>query len=242
MVPQDRCATAKRQAIPAGAVASALVLAACTPIVPPPLMARHHGPGRDEKGTFSVTVAAGIGASATAGGLGFELRARWQAYDDVAFGLGLGMAYGDADPAETVGDVKIFALRAFTAANPFPTDDVGFTAGAGLSTMNTGLFAFSLDAGAVVGATIADTIEPSLGLSGAVAIPIAQGRPFGARAEPLLPTTTFYYGGSLDLAVHLGSTRNVLAAEAGAFGARSISGEQNTALYLSAADTQGVRP
>src|SRR5215831_9581715 len=56
MVPQHRCATAKRQAVRtiAATIATA-TLAGCTPLVPPPLIARHRGPGRDDPGTIAVT-------------------------------------------------------------------------------------------------------------------------------------------------------------------------------------------
>jgi hypothetical protein len=223
-------------------VALVALVGACVPIAPPPLFARHAGAARDDRGTVTISVVVGIGLASVAGGAGFEVRARWQTADDVALGMGFGAAWGDGDPDETVATTRIYGLRVFAAANPFGQDALAITLGSGISSVNTGMRSLSFDAGGVTSATVADTIEPSLGIVAAVAVPFEQGEPFGARDEPKLPTTTFYYGGSLGLAVHLGSTRNVLSAETGLLQARSLGGEHATALYVSAADAQGARP
>ena len=226
----------------AGAIALGALLAACVPLAPPPLFARHAGASRDEVGTVTITVAAGIGLASVAGGTGLEVRARWQTADDLALGMGFGAAWGDGDPDETIETTRIYGLRVFAAANPFGEDHVAVDFGSGISSVNTGMRSLAFDVGAVTSATLEDTVEPSVGLVFAVAIPFDQGRPFGARDEPTLPTTTFYYGANLGLGVHFGSTRNVVSGETGLLLAHSLGGEKATALYLSAADAQGARP
>jgi len=220
----------------------AVVVAACAPISPPPLFERHAGAGRESPGTLTVTLAVGVGLASISGGLGFSLRARYQAFDDVAVGGDVGYAWGDGDPNETVTTTRILGLRAFTVANPGGQDAVALTFGAGTTLMNTGLRALSLDAGAVTSGTIGDTVEPSLGLAAAMVVPVVQGEPFGARGDPTLPTTTFYYGGNVGLGIHFPSTKNVFSLESGLLLARSISGESATALYLSGADAQSGHP
>ena len=223
--------------------ATALVSAiGCAPLAPPPLFARLAGAGRDERGTITLTAAVGLGLAGRSGGMGFELRGRWQAVDDVALGAGFGAAWGDGDPDETVETTRIMGLRIFGVANPGGEDALALAFGAGFSGTNTGQRSVSLDVGAMTSGTLWDTVEPSLGLAAAVAIPVDQGRPFGPRDAPELPTTTFYYGGNVGLGIHLASTRNVLSGETGLLFARSISGQRATALYLAAADAQGVKP
>jgi hypothetical protein len=190
----------------------------------------------------TVTLAVGVGLASISGGLGVDLRVRYQGFDDVALGADVGTAWGDSDANETVETTRIFALRVFTVANPGGQDSFALTFAAGATMMNTGLRAVSFDAGAVTSGTIGDTVEPSIGLAGAMVVPFEQGRPFGARGEPTLPTTTFYYGANVGLGVHLGSTENVISGETGLLFARSISGEKATTLYLSAADAQSGRP
>lgn len=220
----------------------AVLVGACAPLSPPPLFARHAGAARESPGTVTVTLAVGVGLATISGGFGFDLRARYQGFDDVAVGADVGYAWGDGDPNETVDTTRILGLRVFTVTNPGGQDTVALAFGAGATLMNTGLRAVSLDGGAVTSGTLADTVEPSLGLAAAIVVPFAQGQPFGRRGEATLPTTTFYYGANVGLAIHLGSTNNVLSGETGLLLARSISGESATALYLSAADAQSAHP
>jgi hypothetical protein len=219
-----------------------MLCASCTPLTPPPLFARHAGAAPDAKGTVTVVLAVGIGVAGMSGGMGLELRARWQTADDLALGLGAGYAWGDGDPDETVTTTRLVALRLFGQASPFGTDAAAVTFGAGLGGVNTGLRYATLDAGAVASGTIADTVEPSLGIALAAAFPIVQGAPFGSRGSPRLPTTTFYVGASLGLALHFGGTKNVLSGEVGAYLARSTGGDEAFPVYLSGADAQGIGP
>jgi hypothetical protein len=213
-----------------------LVASACAPLTPPPLFARHAGAAPDPKGAVTITVAVGIGGATLSGGVGLQLMVRWQAEAELAVGAAAGYGWGDGDPDETVASTRLLGLRLFGHANPFGTDHAALDFGAGVNGLNTGVRAVTFDAGAVASAALADTIEPSLGLAAAVALPVVQGRPFGRRDDPLLPTTTFYLGGSFGLGIHIGG--NLLSGEGGAYLARSTGGEKAVALYLSGADSQ----
>ncbi len=215
---------------------------ACAPLSPPPLFARHAGAAPDAKGAVTVTLAVGIGGATLSGGTGLALAARWQADGELALGAAAGYGWGDGDPDETVATTHLLGLRLFGQVDPFGTEHAALTFGAGVGGLNTGVRAFSLDAGAVTSATLGDTLEPSLGVAAALSVPIVQGLPFGRRGDPVLPTTTFYVGGNVGLALHFGDSRNVISGEGGAYLARSTGGEHAVAAYVSAADAQGFMP
>jgi hypothetical protein len=216
------------------------VATACAPLAPPPLFARHAGAAQDPRGAVTITVAVGVGGATLSAGTGFLLAARWQAADDLALGATVGYGWGDGDPDETVATTRLLGLRLHGQANPFGTEHAALAFGVGANGLNTGVRALTLDAGAVASATLGDTLEPSLGVAAALSLPVVQGRAFGRRDDPVLPTTTFYLGGSAGLGLRFGG--NLLSGEAGAYLARSTGGESTTAIYLSAADGQRFTP
>jgi hypothetical protein len=198
-----------------------------------------------------VTLAAGLGGADLGGGWGFELRGAWQATGGLGLGLALGTAAGgdpddaaieDEDEDEGLAPfTRLVSLRAFGRMGDPGLEWAAATFGAGVSATTRGLWALTADAGGVTSTTIADRVEPSLGLAAAVSLPIVQGEPVGFR-DPILATTTLYLGGSLGLGVHIGDGDNVLSAEAGAWRGLAAGGARAMIYALSVADAQGFTP
>jgi hypothetical protein len=224
----------------------------CAPVAPPPLFARHIGVGPDAEGTFTVTLAAGIGGADLGGGFGVELRVLWQATEALAIGAGLGTAAGgdDPPPGADVHDVplapqnRIFALRGLGRLGARDPDWVSASFGAGVSASLRGQWALTVDAGGAIGDVIGDHVEPSLGLAAALSMPLRQGEglPTAEQAGVVLPTTTLYLGGSLGVGVRLPDTRNVLSAELGAYRGFATGGARAMVYALSFADRQAITP
>jgi hypothetical protein len=219
----------------------------CAPIAPPPLFARHHGAAPEPEGAVVVTLAAGIGGADLGGGFGLELRASWQATEALAVGVGIGGATGgdpprDDEDAPLAPPTRLLALRGFGRATPPSATWVAATFGAGASVTNRGQWAATVDGGGLVSGEIAGTLEPSLGLAAALAVPLRQGSGILVDGEVKLPTTTLYLGGSLGLGVALGETDNVLSAELGAYRAMAAGGAAANVYALSIADAQAFGP
>lgn len=236
----------------------------CAPVAPPPLFARHMPVGPAEEDAVTITLAAGIGGADLGGGFGVELRVMWQASEALAVGVGLGTASGgdpppphddddddhDGDGDDEPDDVplaprtRLFALRALGRVTPPDATWVAASVGAGVSASSRGLWTLTFDAGGAIGDAIGDTVEPSLGLAAALAIPLAQGEglPSLEQSGVVLPTTTLYLGGSLGLGVHVGDSKNFISGELGAYRGFATGGARAMVYALSFADGQGITP
>jgi hypothetical protein len=219
------------------------------------LFARHFGAAPDEVDTVTVTLMAGIGGADLGGGIGVQLQVLWQATEAMALGVALGGAGGgdpqrkDRDPDNDHNDdaplapkTILVALRGFGRVSSRDADWVAATFGAGIAATTRGLWAVTLDGGGLVGGTLADTVEPTLGVAAALSIPLAQGQGIATPTGVRLPTNTLYLGGSLGLAAHLGDTDNTLSAELGAYRGFAMGGARATVYALSFADGQGLSP
>jgi hypothetical protein len=218
----------------------------CAPVSPPPLFARHAGAAAPPEGTLTVTLAGGMGGADLGGGLGFELRVAWQVSPGLGLGVGLGTAAGgdpggDEDEDAMAPPTRLLAVRGFGRVGSPDHEWAAATFGAGLAATTRGLVALTVDGGGVVSRTFGDTAEPSLGLAAALSLPVRQGEGLGI-AEPVLPTTTVYLGGSLGLGVRLGDTDNTISAEVGAWRGFATGGARATVYALSFADAQGIDP
>lgn len=178
-----------------------LAAAACTPLVPPPMIPRHEGTSPVPEGTVTISVVAVAGVAGVGGrGLGLELRLAWQATEEAELGAGIGLARGVFDGKEGGSPAHtFFGMRFFGQWNPTLDHDwYALLAGVGFGYVSSGLLYVTVDGGAQVAGFGDGKAVPYLSLQGAISLPIMPGSPWDPEDEDEKPmSTVFWLGGSL---------------------------------------------
>ncbi len=160
----------------------ALLLVACKPIAPPPMVAMHADTSAaPRESTTFMLILGTAGTVLGGGGWGFAIRGEYQATNRTATGLeltaGLGSeADGDKDHLETKH--KLFAVRGYGRFTPRTHDWIAATYSLGLTAMDTGLLAMTAHGGTAV-SYVNDSASPVLHVGFATTMLLHDGTPFG---------------------------------------------------------------
>jgi len=174
-----------------------VLLAACTPLPPPPVLPTHAFAMPDDRGTTTAMVVVGIAEQPLGGGgFGMALRVEHQQTDRTTLGIELTGGVQDGKVAYADGSlhkVTLLGLRGY--GRWAGTDNLGVAYGVGLTLLNTGALIGQIHGGGLVGAdngTVGTVAQVALALS----IPILRGTLYGAqplsfnRGAPETPTLT----------------------------------------------------
>jgi hypothetical protein len=217
-----------------------LLACACSPIAPPPILPRHATTAPLPEKTAMVTWIVGYFTQGIGGsGFGTEVRLSYQATDELLVGLGLGGGSGSESGPSGGGGGRghwLLAARAFATFGPGP-DWVAMTGGVGVTGLDTGHVAFTLDGGAAVSRAGGD-FHPHAGVFAALSLPMRLGEPFGGAEEA--PTRFVHLGGSFG-GVWDAARDNAGSLElAGAYGFETSGPRDGPSFSLSVADAQVV--
>lgn len=156
-----------------------VVVVACKPLPPPPVVAFHGDTEAGVRGTVTAMLIVGAaGQILGGGGAGVALRLEHQQTDRTTLGLELTGGSGSVDDRERRW---LGAVRGY-GRTQLPTRVVAATYGLGLSVMDVGLVTLSAHGGAVTSYPN-DYLAPFFGAGFATAIPLRRGRPWGKTAE-----------------------------------------------------------
>lgn len=156
-----------------------LVVVACKPLPPPPVVAFHGDTEAGVRGTVTAMLIVGAaGQILGGGGAGVALRLEHQQTDRTTLGIELTGGSGSEDDSERVW---LGAVRGY-GRTQLPTRFVAATYGLGLSVMDVGLVTLSAHGGAMTSYPN-DYLAPFFGAGFATAIPLRRGRPWGKAAE-----------------------------------------------------------
>lgn len=138
------------QILPVAALS--LILAGCSVLSPPPLMARHDSPRQAREGDVRVLLLVGVGGGVwTDPGFGVALRASVQATPDLEAGGDLTVAF-NLDGGEESGHPQVIAsVRGLTRYNPGSLGWLALDGGVGAGFTDTGSVFLTADTGASFG-------------------------------------------------------------------------------------------
>jgi hypothetical protein len=170
-----------------------IVLWACKPIPPPPMIAMHADTAAAPKGTTSVVLVVGTaGAILGGGGWGVALRGERQVTARTALGVELSGGTGE-EPKRSDEDMihrSLVALRGYGRWMPRTHDWVAVTYSIGISHLDTGLVTGTAQLGTAV-SYVNDYVAPFAQLGLAAAVPLRRGTPFGDISVDRRPLFTF---------------------------------------------------
>lgn len=158
-----------------------LVVAACKPFAPPPMIAMHADTSAAPPDSTTLVLIAGFAGTVLGGG-GWGIAVRGEHQVTARTALGLELTGGWGDEATRKGEPRIertlYAIRAFGRFTPRTHDWVAATYGAGLGLLDTGLVTLHLHGGAAV-SYVNDVVSPVLQVGLATSLVLRRGRPFG---------------------------------------------------------------
>lgn len=160
-----------------------VLLVACKPITPPPMIAMHADTSAAPRESTTVMLILGTaGTILGGGGWGFALRGEHQITNRTATGLELTAGLGDEartdklHPEETKH--KLFAVRGYGRFTPRTHEWIAATYSVGLSVIDTGLVAVTAHGGAAV-SYVNDSASPVLHAGFAASLIARDGDSFG---------------------------------------------------------------
>ena len=177
------------------------MLGACKVSPPPPVVPFHTTTEADAKGDTSVLLVVGGVMQGLGGvGLGAALRVQHQQTDRTALGIEMAAGHGDGDNTT----LSMVAFRGYGRTTIPGQEWLALTYGAGFSLLSTGMVSVTAHAGAAISYPN-DHFVPYLAISGAIAVPLAQGDDFGDMARDInepdsrnvvaAPPADYTYGG-----------------------------------------------
>lgn len=217
-----------------GAAGALVVVAACRPLPPAPMMARHADTAAAAEGATTATLVVGVAGELLGGdGLGLAVRVERQVTAGTAVGGELTGGWAKADADGEHPRLWLIAGRGYGQAGGRERTWLAGHYGLGLARLSTGMVTATGFAGAAVSYPN-DLVAPYLQAGLALVVPLAQGARFGITRDdrgPVVVTEVYTYGdvGALG---HLGDTGHRLSVDLGiAVGWRN----QGSLLALSAA-------
>lgn len=192
-----------------------LGLAACKPMIPPPMVAFHNDTAADPKGATSAMVIIGFAGELLSSGLGFAVRVEHQQTTRTTLGVELTAGGGEGH--------WLVAARGYGRGTPRSRDWIAITYGAGLSYMDTGLVTAGLHGG-VATSYVNEYAQPFLATGFALAVPLRQPHiAWGgigcigcdvATLPPVLETEVYWYSDA-GAAFPVGDTGHQLSLDVG---------------------------
>lgn len=158
-----------------------VLLAACNPLPPPPLVPTYATIAPDERGTTTAMIVVGLADQPLGGGgFGMALRVEHQQTDRTTLGVELTGGVQDGKVAYADGTLHRSTLLGVRGYGRFAaSDNLGLTYGAGLVYLGTGALVGQLHAGGMFGANN-DTFGTVAQVALALATPILHGEPYGS--------------------------------------------------------------
>ncbi len=144
-----------------------LGLAACKPMIPPPMVAFHDDTAAAPKGATTGMVIVGFAGQPLSAGLGIAVRVEHQQTTRTTLGVELTGGSGEGH--------WLVAARGYGRGTPRSRDWIAVTYGAGLSYMDTGLVTGGLHGGLAT-SYVNDHAQPYLATGFALAVPLRQAR------------------------------------------------------------------
>lgn len=200
-----------------GAVGALVVIAACRPLPPAPMMARHADTAAAARDATTATLVVGVAGELLGGdGLGVAVRIERQVTAGTAVGGEVTGGWAKADPDGDHPRMWLVAARGYGQATGGARDWLAAHYGLGLARLSTGMVTATGFAGAAVSYPNA-YVAPYLQAGLALVVPLAQGARFGVGRDergPVVVTEVYTYGdvGALG---HLGDTGVRLSADLG---------------------------
>lgn len=157
-----------------------VLLAACTPLPPPPVMPTYAFATPDDRGTTTAMIVVGLAEQPLGGGgFGMALRVEHQQTDRTTLGIELTGGVEDGKVAYADGSLhKLTMLGVRGYGRWAGTNNLGLTYGVGLALLSTGALIGQLHGGGLVGAdngTVGTTVQVGL----ALAVPLLHGTAYG---------------------------------------------------------------
>lgn len=200
-----------------GAVAVLIVVAACRPLPPAPMLARHADTTAAPDDALTATLVVGVAGELLGGdGLGMAVRVERQVTAGTAVGGEITGGWAKADPDGDHPRMWLVAARGYGQAFGRERDWLAAHYGLGLARLSTGMVTATGFAGAAVSYPN-DYVAPYLQAGLALVVPLAQGARFGITRDDRgsVVVTEVYTYGDVGALGHLGDTGHRLSADLG---------------------------
>lgn len=236
MSTSPRAAAASLVSAPAALVSlvSAVALAGCSPVSPPPLVPMHAGTAPHAVDDTTVTVVLGVTGEILGGeGWGAALRVEQQVDDGTALGLQVGGGRGREGDDKPEPTHWLLELRGYGRLQSTAHDWIAGLGSIGVTAMDTGLLASTVAIGASVSYPN-DHAVPALGVFAAVSKPWRRGDGFGSSHDKYVGTT-YWLGASAGVLAPIGDSGNAPSLDVGM--AVAVGGDAGSRISVSIADS-----